>query len=323
MRVIINLIALSALLFHSMAWAKPSWSQWVSQLRQEAIDQGIRPTLFDRVFANVKPSRRVINYDRSQPEKRLTFTKYRTTRASKFRIQLGRKEYKRYSPILQRVGSEYGVDPCFVVSLWGMESSYGRFMGSFPVINSLATLAYDARRSAFFRKELLYALHIVNDGHVPISRFKGEWAGASGHPQFLPSSWRRFAVDYNGDGRKDIWTTHADVFASIANYLKGHGWKTGQPWAIKVKLPRNFNMKLEGKRIVKPVAEWNAMGVRTQSGNPLPNQNLTASVIKPYGGPVFLAFNNYKVLLRYNNSIYYAGAVGYMADSICRKKTVE
>jgi membrane-bound lytic murein transglycosylase B len=163
------------------------------------------------------------------------------------------------------------------------------------------------------------ALHILNDGHVTLAHFKGEWAGASGQPQFLPSSWRRYAVDYDGDGRKDIWESKPDVFASVANYMKQNGWQANEPWAIEVKLPSNFDMSLQGKTIVKPVSEWNAMGVRTLNNQALPYQQLTASIVQPVGGPVFLAFPNYKMILRYNNSIYYAGAIGYLADKICNR----
>jgi membrane-bound lytic murein transglycosylase B len=142
--------------------------------------------------------------------------------------------------------------------------------------------------------------------------------GASGQPQFLPSSWVRYAVDYDGDGRKDIWESKPDVFASIANYMKQNGWQTGEPWAIQVKLPAKFDMKLEGKSTIKSVNEWNALGLRTESGEPLPFQDLQASVVQPFGGPTFLAFPNYRMILRYNNSIYYAGAIGYLADKICQ-----
>ena len=192
-------------------------------------------------------------------------------------------------------------------------------MGNFPVIKSLATLAYDSNRPAFFRKELFLALHILNEGHVSLAQFKGEWAGASGQPQFLPTSWVKYAVDYDEDGRKDIWTSKPDVFASIANYMKINGWRTGDPWAIYVSLPANFDAKLQGKSIVKPVSEWTKLGVRTTTGETLPNQDMPASIVQPNGGPVFLAFPNYKMILRYNNSIYYAGAIGYLADSICMR----
>lgn len=297
-----------------------SWNSWVADVRQEALGQGIPAALFDEAFADIhEPSRQVKGLARSQPEHRLTYSKYLSSRVDNYRITIGRQQYKKNQALADEIGKHFGVDPCFIMSFWGMETSYGSYMGNFPVIKSLATLAYDSNRPEFFRKQLFYALHIVNDGHVTLDRFKGEWAGASGQPQFLPSSWREYAVDYDGDGRKDIWESKADVFASIANYMKKNGWQTGEPWAILVKLPKNFDKNLEGKTIVKPVSEWNALGVRTERGEPLPYQNLQASIVQPNGGPVFLAFPNYKMILRYNNSIYYAGAIGYLADKICQR----
>ncbi|KTD19796.1 lytic murein transglycosylase [Legionella londiniensis] len=297
-----------------------SWNEWVAEVREEALSQGISAAIFDQAFADIhEPSRKVKSLARSQPEHRLTYLKYRNSRVDNYRIVMGRKSYQKNQALADTIAREYGVDPCFMMSFWGMETSYGSYMGNFPVIKSLATLAYDSNRRDFFRKQLFYALHIVNDGHVSLDRFKGEWAGASGQPQFLPSSWMKYAVDYDGDGRKDIWDSKPDVFASIANYMKQNGWQSGEPWAVQVKLPANFDMQLEGKATVKPVSEWNAMGVRTEDGKPLPYQHLEASIIKPYGGPVFLAYPNYKMILRYNNSIYYAGAIGYLADKICNR----
>lgn len=297
-----------------------SWGNWVSEVRKEALDQGISDKVFDTAFSNIRePSRQVKGLARSQPEHRLTYTKYLNTRADKYRLIMGHRNFEKNRELLEKIGQDYGVDPCFIVSFWGMETSYGTYMGDFPVIKSLATLAYDSKRADFFRKQLFLALHIVNDGHVTMKDFIGEWAGASGQPQFLPSSWVEYAVDYDGDGRKDIWKSKPDVFASIANYMKKNGWKTGEPWAIHVKLPAGFDMKQEGKSIVKPVSEWNALGVRTTDGKALPHQDLKASVVQPFGGPTFLAFPNYKMILRYNNSIYYAGAIGYMADNICSR----
>ncbi|KTC88133.1 lytic murein transglycosylase [Legionella drozanskii] len=318
----LNIAAWSMLIFSPFAFAdqQQSWGSWVSGVREQALSEGISPALFDKAFADIhEPSRTVKGLARSQPEHRLTFSKYLHSRADNYRIVMGRKNYLKNKELLENVGRDFGVDPCFIVSFWGMESSYGTYMGNFPVIRSLATLAYDSKRQDFFRKELFLALHILNDGHVTMDHFKGEWAGASGQPQFLPSSWLKFAVDYDKDGRKDIWESKADVFASIANYMKMNGWQTGEPWAIQVKLPANFNMKLEGKSTVKPVSEWNEMGVRTETGQPLPNQELKASIVQPFGGPAFLAYPNYKMILRYNNSIYYAGAIGYMADRICNR----
>ncbi|KTD17837.1 lytic murein transglycosylase [Legionella jordanis] len=297
-----------------------SWNSWVAEVRKEALEQGISPTVFDAAFADIhEPSRQVKGLARSQPEHRLTFNKYLHSRADNYRIVMGRKNYAKNKEILEDVGQHFGVDPCFIVSFWGMESSYGTYMGNFPVIKSLATLAYDSNRRDFFRKQLFLGLRILNEGHVPLERFKGEWAGASGQPQFLPSSWVEYAVDYDGDGRKDIWGSKTDVFASIANYMKKNGWQANQPWAIEVKLPPKFDMNLQGKSITKPVSEWNALGVRTVNGDSLPYPELTASIVQPNGGPVFLAFPNYKMILRYNNSIYYAGAIGYMADRICNR----
>lgn len=314
-----GLAVIASVLLNQVVFANESWDQWVAGVREEALKQGIPPTLFDEAFAGIKePSRQIKSFAHSQPEHRLTFLKYRTTRVDNYRIAIGRKEYKKNKQLLEDIGQKYGVNPCFIVSFWGMETSYGTYMGNFPVVKALATLAYDSKRKDFFRKELFIALRILNEGHVSLADFKGEWAGASGQPQFLPSSWVRYAVDYDGDGHKDIWKSRPDVFASIANYMKQNGWQAGEPWAVQVKLPAAFDMKLEGKSTVKPVSEWNALGVRTESGQPLPYQNMQGSIVQPLGGPTFLTFPNYKMILRYNNSIYYAGAIGYMADKICQ-----
>ena len=315
----IALLVIAFTLLHPVAYAQQSWGSWVAQVRAEAIAQGISPELFDEAFAGVhEPSRKIKSFMHSQPEHRLTFMKYRKSRADNYRIVIGRREYKKNKKILEEIGQQFGVNPCFIVSFWGMETSYGSYMGNFPVIKALATLAYDSKRKEFFRKELFIALRILNEGHVDLRDFKGEWAGASGQPQFLPSSWIKYAVDYDGDGRKDIWKSKPDTFASIANYMKQNGWQYGEPWAIQVKLPRTFDMSMEGKNNMKSVSDWNRLGVRTESGQPLPYQNMQASIIQPLGGPTFLAFPNYKMILRYNNSIYYAGAIGYMADKICQ-----
>ncbi len=305
----------------AVAQPQGDWRTWLQGAREEALSQGIAPSVLDAAFAGLnEPSRQVKGLAKSQPEHRLTYSKYRDSRIDNYRIIVGRREFKKNQALLTQIGQQYGVDPYFIVSFWGMESSYGTYMGNFPVIKSLATLAYDSKRAQFFRQELMLALHILNDKHVTLAQFKGEWAGASGQPQFLPSSWVKYAVDYDGDGRKDIWTSKADVFASIANYMKINGWHADEPWAIYVKLPQNFDKTLEGKTIVKSVSEWNALGVRTAQGEPLPYQQLQASIVEPLGGPVFLAFPNYKMILRYNNSIYYAGAIGYLADKIRQGK---
>lgn len=320
-KLLASILLLISVIFASthISAYKKSWSEFVRGLRSEALSQGIRPAVFDRAFQGMKaPNRKVLHYDRTQPEKRLKFLKYRNTRADNYRIMIGRKEIKKHASILNEVSHKYGVNKCFIVSLWGLETSYGRFMGSFPVVKSLATLAYDNRRAAFFRKQLFYALHILNNDHVSLKDFKGEWAGASGHPQFLPSSWYNYAVDYDGDGRKDIWKTLPDVFASIANYLKQHGWKSNQPWAIEVKAPASLHKDLYGRKITKSVTEWEKLGIRAKKGA-LPTRNYEVSIIRPYGGPTYMIFNNFKVIMKWNRSTYYAGTVGYMAEKVCRR----
>lgn len=318
----LSMVFISFLLFliQPIQASQQNWSSWVADVRREALAQGISPAVFDKAFANIhEPSRRVRGLSRTQPEHRLTFTKYLHSRADLYRIVMGRKHYNKNKSLLEEIGARYGVDPCFIVAFWGMESSYGSYMGNFPVINSLATLAYDSNRREFFRKQLFLALHILQGGHVSLANFKGEWAGASGQPQFLPSSWMEYAVDYDGDGRKDIWQSKPDIFASIANYMKKNGWQVGEPWAVLVKLPSRFDKNLLGKTIIKPTKEWSLLGVRTEKGQILPHPELLASLVQPNGGPVFLAYPNYKMILRYNNSIYYAGAIGYMADKICNR----
>lgn len=311
---------ISMMFFSQNALAQVPWSTWVKQLKEEAVSQGISPALFDSIFNNMQaPQQKVLGLARTQPEHRLTYPQYVNTRGSRDRIALGQKEYQRYHNILANISQQYGVDPCIVVALWGMETSYGRFMGDFPTVQALATLAYESNRPQVFRAELLDALHMVDDGQVTLSQFKGEWAGASGQCQFLPSSWYKYAVDYDGDGRKNIWTSVPDVLASIANYLHGHGWQKGQPISITVKLPSNFDPQYVQTREVKSLQEWASMGVRQANGQPLPNSSAGAFVVHPDGGPVWLALNNFKVVLSYNNSIYYAGTIGYMADSICRR----
>lgn len=313
------------LFFTQLVYAQSNipWNAWVAQLKEEAVSEGISPALFDSVFANMTgPSQKILGFMRSQPEYRLTYPQYLSTRAGGGRIPVGQRKYQQYRQVINAVESRYGVDGCVVVALWGMESSYGNFMGDFPTVQALATMAYASSRPEVFRPEVLDALHMLSDGVVSMQQFKGEWAGASGQCQFLPSSWYKYAVDFDGNGRKDIWTSVPDVLASIANYLKGHGWKAGQPRAIAVQLPANFDTDYVQTREIKSVSEWAALGVRQANGQPLPYQNLNAFVIHPDGGPTWLAFDNFRAILGYNNSIYYAGTVGYMADQICHRSSM-
>ena len=294
------------------------FDEWRAKLRNEALALGIGAVTFDAAFAGVAPIPRVIELDRNQPESTITFTEYLERMVPETRAAKGREMLAANLGLLERVSRKYGVPPRFIVALWGMETSYGRYLGGFPVIGALATLAHDGRRSAYFREELLNALRILEDGHITPAAMKGSWAGAMGQSQFMPSSFVRYAVDFDGDGRRDIWATRADVFASAANYLAQAGWRTGETWGRPVRLPADFDSSMAGLDVTKPLAEWQALGVRRADGGDLPRVAVSGSVVLPggEGGAAFLAYGNYRTIMRWNRSLYFATAVGLLADRI-------
>lgn len=294
------------------------WSDWVANFRQEALTKGIPAELFDEQFNGLLPSPSHMQLISSQPENRLSFLNYRKSRIDNYRITLGRRAYDKNHSLLDSIGQRYDVDPSYVVAIWGLETSYGAFMGNYPVIRSLATLAYHSHRQDFFRSELLLALQILNEHQIEPDQFKGEWAGASGQCQFMPSSWYKYAVDFDGDGRKNIWTSKADALASIANYLKQNGWNPNEPWGLEVEAPSNIPASMLGLNVQKPLSYWTNHGVTIVQGE-TPKADVEASLIEPDGGPNFLVFNNFRVLMLYNNSIYYAASIGYLADKVSRR----
>ncbi len=297
--------------------AKSDFAGWLGALREEAAAQGVAAATLDAALLDVQPIERVIELDRRQPEFTLTLRQYLDRYATDTRIGRGREELVRRAAVLQRVRESYGVQPRFVVALWGVESNFGRDQGSFPVIAALATLAYDGRRAKFFRGELLDALRILDEGHVDAGRMQGSWAGAMGQSQFMPSSFRRFAVDLDGDGRRDIWGTTDDVLASIANYLEQHGWRDDQTWGREVRLPRGFDAGLIGLGIRKTLPEWQRLGVRRANGGDLPTRPLPASLIRPDPeGPAYLVYENFRVLMRWNRSEYFGIGVGVLSDRL-------
>lgn len=298
------------------------FNRWREQLKAEALREGISEQTFDRAFADVAPIERIIELDRRQPEFTLTFWRYFNNAISEERVRRGQALLQEHRPLLQQVEARYGVQPRYLVAFWGLETNYGDTFGNFPVIAALATLAYDNRRSDFFRGELLTALKILEAGDITPTRMEGSWAGAMGHLQFMPSTFAAYAVDADGDGRRDIWGSYADVFASAGNFLSNVGWRAGEDWGQEVLLPAGFDHSLASIATTpetwKPLREWSALGVTSASGYPLPESEQQAALILPAGhsGPAFLVHHNYGRILNWNRSIFYAVAVGHLADRI-------
>ncbi len=302
--------------------------EWLQGLREEALARGISPSTVAAALSDVAPVTQILERDRTQAEFKETLSQYLSRRVGAPAVRLGRSTHRKHANVLGRVEAAYGVPTQVLVAVWGLESSFGRFSGVRPLVPTLATLAYDQRRGAMFRAQLFDALAILDAGHIDLPRLKGSWAGAMGQPQFMPSSYLAYAVDFDGDGRRNIWTSSPDVFASIANYLSKNGWVTGQRWGRPVKLPgriaeleRSVPLRTEGCRAAKelteprPLAEWQALGVRTHDGHALPRADMDASLLRTDAG-AFLVYRNYEAILSYNCANAYALAVARLADRI-------
>jgi membrane-bound lytic murein transglycosylase B len=302
------------------AAAEPSrsFADWRAGLRAEAIALGIPAAIFDRAFAGLEPNPRVLQLDDRQPEFTWTVWRYLDNAVTDGRVAEGRRHLQAHGRLLGAVEAEYGVPARYLVAFWGLETGYGSFMGDFDVVRALATLAYHDRRAEIFRPELLAALELAARGDVPLRRMEGSWAGAMGHTQFLPSTYLRHAVDADGDGRRDLWNSLPDVFASSANYLRAIGWRAEERWGRQVRVPEGFPWELAELSEVRPLADWRRLGVTRPDGRPLPQGDMDASLILPMGhrGPAFLVYHNFRVILDWNRSIYYALAVGHLADRL-------
>ncbi|TAA48605.1 lytic murein transglycosylase [Corallincola spongiicola] len=299
--------------------APEGFDGFIEQMKQQAADEGIKPEIIAAAFADVTFMRRAVKQDKAQPEfKKSTLDTYMAKRVPDWKVKKARELYKKHRRVLDKIGSEYGVQPRFIVALWGSESNFGSYQGNFPVVSALSTMAFEGRRAEFFRKELMNALFILDQGHISIDKFKGSWAGAMGQTQFMPSSFLSFAVDYNGDGKKDIWGSEEDAFASIANYLSQSGWDDSLTWGRQVKVPQTIDTAVAGIKTKYTLAEWQAKGVRRYDGSDLPVNPIQASLIIPddTDGRVFLAYSNFDVLMRWNRSYYFACTVGYLSDRI-------
>ena len=314
-----------ALLGLALLWAAPAqassaaaFESWLEGLKREARAAGISQATLDTALAGVAPLERVIELDRRQPEFTQTFWTYMDKRVTPKRVERARALLKTHEELLARVQARYGVQPRFLVSFWGLESNFGDYTGGFPVIGALVTLAYDERRAKFFRAEALNALRIIDQGHISAAAMQGSWAGAMGQVQFLPSTFVRHAVDFDGDGRRDLWGSLPDIFASAANYLRAIGWRGDETWGREVRLPEGFDLELADLKIRKPIAAWQSLGVRRIDGRDLPRARIEGSLILPAGvkGPAFLVYGNYHSILSWNRSILYAVAVGHLADRV-------
>ncbi|RYH04073.1 lytic murein transglycosylase [Salipiger sp. IMCC34102] len=293
-------------------------TQWIANFRPRALSQGVSGATFDAAFARAGYLPDSIRRDRNQAEFVKPLADYMATAASDDRVSNGRARVQEYAGLLSRIEATYGVPPHIVVAVWGMESNYGARRGDVPLISTLATLAYDGRRGRFFEEQLVTALKILQNGDVTPDRMTGSWAGAMGHTQFIPTSYAAYAVDFTGDGRRDIWADDpSDALASTAAYLSNFGWTRGQPWGVEVRLPANFDYGQSSRNVKQSTAAWAARGVVGTNGQPVPDYG-TASLITPTGagGPAFLVFNNFDVISRYNNAEAYIIGVGHLGDRI-------
>jgi len=292
--------------------------RWIAAFRGRALGQGIRGDVFDRAFATAIYDSEVIVRDRNQSEFTKTIWEYLGAAASDSRVTNGRAALAEHLDTLERIEARYGVEKEVVVAIWGLESAYGARRGDMPLIGSLATLAHDGRRGAFFEDQLVAALKILQNGDITPDKMTGSWAGAMGHTQFIPTSYQALAVDFTGDGRRDIWSDDpTDALASTANYLAKSGWTKGQPWGVEVRLPEGFDFALAQRSVRKSTSEWAALGVVGADGAALRDHG-PASVLLPAGarGAVFLIFGNFRAIERYNAADAYVIGVGHLSDRI-------
>ena len=304
----------------------PAFETWLEGVRTEALARGIRSEIVEVALADLQPAPQVIERDRTQAEFAFDLDTYIKRRVTRETVRMADRMLVRHKALLQKVSKKYSVSPRILVAVWGLESNFGRFAGVRPTIAALATLAYDPRRAPLFREELFNALEILNAGDVDAGHLKGSWAGALGQPQFMPSTYLKYGQDFDGDGKRDIWASHADVFASIAYYLQQHGWNNAQTWGREVTVPEGIAEKVDAisrrtegcraERLLterKPLTEWRALGIKSAKGTPLPNASMNASLVAA-GSRQYLVYGNYEALLEYNCAHSYALSIAILAD---------
>lgn len=294
------------------------FSTCLISFRQKAQQAGISNKTITDSLTKAKLNTRVLELDRQQPEFTNTFADYFNRRVTDKRIEQGQALLVKHQALLDRVAQQYGVPAPYLLAFWGLETNYGSYFGNIPVVDSLATLGCDPRRSTYFTGELISALRILDEGAIQPDKMIGSWAGAMGHVQFMPTAFLKNAVDYDGDNKRDLWTSTADAMASAANFLQSLGWNASERWGREVRLPDNFPFLEAGLKNSKTIAEWSRLGVTQADKTPLPGGELKASLLVPsgYQGPAFLVHDNFNVIMRWNRSEFYALAVGHLADRI-------
>jgi peptidoglycan lytic transglycosylase B len=302
-----------------------SFQDWIVGFRQRALQVGISEQVLARAFEGVRYDPQVIKRDRNQSEFTKTIWDYLDSAASDLRVSNGKAALGEHQSKLDAIEAEYGVDKDVIVAIWGLESAYGTFRGSNNIIQSLATLAYDGRRGKFFQAQLVAALRILQDGDTTPEKMTGSWAGAMGHTQFIPTSYLAYAVDFSGDGKRDIWSDDpSDALASTAAYLGRYGWIKGQPWGVEVNLPEGFDYTLANRNITKSPEEWANLGIVDVDGSAVPNHG-EASILLPAGwqGAAFMIFKNFEVIEYYNTADAYVIGVGHLSDRISGGKPIK
>jgi membrane-bound lytic murein transglycosylase B len=298
--------------------AREDFGRWLEKVAAEAREQGISEATIRLSLDGLEPIASILESDRTQPRKPADFCGYLSKRLTKTRIARGKRMLAEHTGLLHRVSGEFGVPPRFIVSLWGLETNFGDYLGDHRVIEALATLAYDERRGPMFREQLFAALRIVDEGHQSPTALTGSWAGAMGQVQFMPTTFLSYAVDFDGDGRKDVWTSLPDSFASAANYLRRAGWRSGQTWGREVQLPKTLRADGDALKKSRSLDEWRRLGVRRIDGGELPSGRMRGAMRDPmrrWEYP-FLVYSNFHALLRWNNSTFFGISVGALADEL-------
>ncbi|TAJ25912.1 MAG: lytic murein transglycosylase, partial [Reyranella sp.] len=315
----VMLLAATTALLAGPAFAQDSgFRDCLQNIKADAMKQGVPAAIADRAFQGLTPDQKVVDLDNRQPEFSLTYAKYVGGTVSADRIAKGQQRMAQHRQLLDALQAEYGVPPQYLMAFWGIETNYGTYMGDFRVVRSVATLACMTKRQAFFSNETVQALRILNMNHMTSEQMRGSWAGAMGNMQFMPSTFTKWAVDRDGNGRIDIWNSLPDAFASAANFLRGIGWKPGLPSSEEVFLPRGFPLDQADTTVEKPVKAWAAMGVKKPGGGALPASDEPASILLPAGfrGPAFIIYPNFKAVMNWNRSTLYALSVGILARQI-------